>query len=504
MRTRCRFTPAIAATVLAASIVSQISPLRSQPIDRGDVEQVVEPPDPLEGLRSDLTSDRSFEEKEIKRMLELAQMPFIKAAVQQRLIQEREKDRVTARKYNLEGGDLYPNPIVAQWINQIGQTLVPPHSKNIYLFRVIEDPLPKSVGSSSGSIYITTGMLALLGSEGQLAFILAHEIAHLERDHFYHRFMGQAVEAQLRYEQENKKGIGNFFRGAATSAFSGATEDLLGETASANWGRTLVDALAGPRLPTPTDWNRIQEKEADLYGLQLALQADYDVSDAVGVLIALRREIQEDPRIEAKLHFNSIPIEARIEQVSRFLAEELKPLWEERKGNLLGTSPRFQFMIAEVRRDNGIHAVQEDLFAMARRNLERAIAIRSDDALAHYYLGKVYTWASREDLTLKAEHHFEQSIRWDADRHLMPEPHLEIGLLLLRTDDPRHIPRIQKELRTYVRLFVNNNQFYGRAEDAIPAGLPIIYDRLRLIGDSKWRLEDDIEAAAQQQKTNGN
>jgi hypothetical protein len=50
-------------------------------------------------------------------------------------------------------------------------------------------------------------------------------------------------------------------------------------------------------------------------------------------------------------------------------------------------SPDFTPTIASVRRDNGILAMDFDLFAVAKRNLENAVSQRPDDASATFLSG---------------------------------------------------------------------------------------------------------------------
>ena len=52
-------------------------------------------------------------------------------------------------------------------------------------------------------------------------------------------------------------------------------------------------------------------------------------------------------------------------------------------------------MVASVRRDNGILAMDYDLFAVAKRNLESAVSQRPDDASAHFYLAKLERLTAR-------------------------------------------------------------------------------------------------------------
>jgi len=49
----------------------------------------------------------------------------------------------------------------------------------------LRDPEPNAFALPNGSIYVTTGLLALLDNESQLAAIIAHELTHVMRRHTY-------------------------------------------------------------------------------------------------------------------------------------------------------------------------------------------------------------------------------------------------------------------------------------------------------------------------------
>ncbi len=53
---------------------------------------------------------------------------------------------------------------------------------------VINDSAPYTFAGPVGTIYITTGLLDTVHSEAELAYLLAHEIAHQESNDFYNRF----------------------------------------------------------------------------------------------------------------------------------------------------------------------------------------------------------------------------------------------------------------------------------------------------------------------------
>jgi predicted Zn-dependent protease len=60
-----------------------------------------------------------------------------------------------------------------------------------WTFRGIDDPEPQGWSLIGGFVYVTRGALARLGSEAELAALLAHEIAHVAADHGDDLFAGR-------------------------------------------------------------------------------------------------------------------------------------------------------------------------------------------------------------------------------------------------------------------------------------------------------------------------
>ena len=79
---------------------------------------------------------------------------------------------------------LYDNPLAQDYVNRVGQSLVPNTSSHLYTFRVLLNPIPESRALSTGTIYISTGLLALIDNEAQLAYVLGHEVGHVEEEHW--------------------------------------------------------------------------------------------------------------------------------------------------------------------------------------------------------------------------------------------------------------------------------------------------------------------------------
>jgi len=77
------------------------------------------------------------------------------------------------------------NPRLQAYVNNIGQQLAQKsHRKGIkYTFTVLEDPSVNAFALPGGYIYVTTGILAYLNSEAELAGVLGHEIGHVTAKH---------------------------------------------------------------------------------------------------------------------------------------------------------------------------------------------------------------------------------------------------------------------------------------------------------------------------------
>ena len=101
-------------------------------------------------------------------------------------------------------GQLYNNPMLQRYINAIGQRLVPKDSPNIYSFKLLLDPIPKAEALSTGTILVSTGMVSMLDNEAQLAYVLGHEIAHVEKNHAYTIVRMSVLEPALNAEKDKE------------------------------------------------------------------------------------------------------------------------------------------------------------------------------------------------------------------------------------------------------------------------------------------------------------
>lgn len=214
---------------------------------------------------------------------------------------------------------LYDNPIVQGYVNRLGQSLTPPESSRLYAFKVTLNPIPEARSLSTGTIYISSGLLALVDNEAQLAYALAHEIAHVEREHWKEDVL---IEAGMRRYQQHKNRtrrilsrtltllVGPVLRQPTVMPLAGARSDALFNSLSGVMGiDALNSALASPyieqglptllKLFTPravVSWDRAQEDEADQLALQYVLDRNYDPREAVKFYAKLQGASQSDTR----------------------------------------------------------------------------------------------------------------------------------------------------------------------------------------------------------------
>jgi len=162
---------------------------------------------------------------------------------------------------------------------------VPQGSPNLYSFRLLLDPVPRAEALSTGTIYISTGLVSMLDSEAQLAYVLGHEIAHVERRHTYNTIRNEILEEEFDREKQADVGkkraifgavsaIGGAAAGGAIGGYSGA---LIGAGIGAAGG--IAGAFLFRNKFQPTEWSTLYEDEADEAGLKYMLEQNYDARE---------------------------------------------------------------------------------------------------------------------------------------------------------------------------------------------------------------------------------
>ncbi|MBT8078835.1 MAG: M48 family metallopeptidase [Gammaproteobacteria bacterium] len=160
-----------------------------------------------------------------------------------------------------------------------------PDSPYDFRLLVADDDEPNALAVPGGVIVVTTGLLDKVGSENELAFVLAHELGHFRnRDHL--------------------RGIG---RGVALAIFYAA---ISGGSGGADIGIAVADL-------TLRQFSRDQEAAADRFGLEL-VQAEYGhVADSWRFFERLR-DTEAQPGIMAAYLSTHPDTGDRIEDIRRY------------------------------------------------------------------------------------------------------------------------------------------------------------------------------------------
>ena len=448
-----------------------------------------------------------YTEKDRKILAEVAQRPAIQEKIRLAWEQQRQSDMnkayvrnkstefiisdpSQALAFRLNFGQLYDSPTLQRYVNSLGQRLVPTDSPNVYSFKLLFDPVPSAESLSTGTVYVSTGLVSVMDNEAQLSYVLAHEIAHVERKHMYSILRNQILDEELDKERqaqaERSRAKASLFGAVLGAAVGGAA-------GGASWAGlgAAIGGAAGYAVGTAafrnkfqgTEWCKLYEDEADQAGLKIMLDHNYDAREIPRLYTRLNGLVSRDARVALGFVAKPERIRERTANVQSLLGNTYKADIDQRlqSGGLMGSGPEFALLMSALKRDNGIIAFDYDLYAMARDNLEEAAALRSNDPRVHYYLGKVIAMTGRTPAdTQAAIATFQRGMQYDAQRGEYPELHLEHALYLISQNNPANQPEIQSELKTYVALYQRNHG------GGLPQNMPIIYDYFMLAGDTSW------------------
>ena len=130
-------------------------------------------------------------------------------------------------------------------------------------FHLILDNTVNAFCMPGGKIVVFTGILSVVSSEEELAFILGHEMAHALLDHTRTRVSAQNTKNTL----------------ATASWFGSFAFDLIGLGGVGSLTRAAVNtADIGSQFLLLNPWGRDQELEADRLGMLIIHWAGYDIS----------------------------------------------------------------------------------------------------------------------------------------------------------------------------------------------------------------------------------
>jgi tetratricopeptide (TPR) repeat protein len=199
------------------------------------------------------------------------------------------------------------------YLNHVGKLLLPRGLtlENVaWKFRALRDPQPNAFALPNGSIYVSTGLLALMENESQLGAVLAHEMTHVLRRHTY-----------LQNRSNRKKFLAiNIITAVGAYAPTGIAG------AAITIATTIAPFIV---IATMFGYSRDLEREADLRGIDMMLAAEYPPEEMVNVMKLLNEDIEGD---NIRLFYNDHPaLDERIKYLTSYLggrADKITPQME--------------------------------------------------------------------------------------------------------------------------------------------------------------------------------
>jgi len=276
-----------------------------------------------------------------------------------KLLDERfEKEGVVFHERNLDA-----------YLNRVGMAVVADKKlENVeWKFRALRDSMPNAFALPNGSIYINTGLLALLDDENQLAAVIAHEITHVSERHTYLRNRSLR-KIMLTLNIINTIGNWNPIGGPAGIAIS-----LI---ASVSPFMLAISVLG---------YSREQEKEADLEGLKAATAAGFAPEGMPNSFKAMQRDIEGE---QLNTFYSDHPkLQDRINYTGSSIAPNAKKLSEDEaktaKTDFLG-------LMEMVDRHDIDLAINEARFRSAVFTSQKLVDLHPDSSENVFYLAESY------------------------------------------------------------------------------------------------------------------
>ena len=290
-----------------------------------------------------------------------------------------------------QGGDFVLDPELVEYVQTVGGNLASRARRQDRLdfeFNIINDSTPNAWALPGGKISVNRGLLTELESEAELAAVLGHEIVHADAAHS---------------ARQQSKGV-------LTQVGAIAGMVLIGSQADSAAGKTAAVVLPGLGAQLLTQkYSRDAEREADEFGMQYMSEAGYDPAGAVQLQETFVRLSEgRNPDWLSGLFASHPPSRERVER-NQATAAGLP------SGGDLGAD-RYRQKTAYLRKiepayaayDKALKAAGNDDPDLARKELNRALAIEPREALFHALDGDLERKSGSPQAALSA---YEQAVQ---------------------------------------------------------------------------------------------
>jgi predicted Zn-dependent protease len=301
--------------------------------------------------------------------------------------------------------DIVEDPAVNAYIGALGARLAAQldYTTFPYHFYVINSETLNAFAAPGGHIFVFSGLITRLNSEGELASIMAHEMGHVSNRH---------IAKQM--ERGSKIGLATL-----ALALAGA---FLGGGGQASEAAAMTSLAAGASLQLK--YTRENEEEADRTGLALMRKAGYDGNEMVNALRTIYRYrwygsddipayLSTHPGTGDRIGYLEDSLLANPSAGATYHGNPLALQKVQTRLMAFGGDPklavaRFEGQVKERPTDFlaqyglGLAYMRMEQAGQAQAALRRAIALRPNDPDLLRDLGRSYFEAGKMDEALKA------------------------------------------------------------------------------------------------------
>jgi beta-barrel assembly-enhancing protease len=325
---------------------------------------------------------------------------------------EEEEDRL------LRSGAHYENKELNTYVSSVARKLLPDDLGKYLKLKVyiIKSAYRNAWAYPNGVIVVSTGMIARMENEAQLAALLGHEITHITHRHSIQEF-------------RNAQSSSSFYTsiGAVFGYILGISVDLVGPIGARA-------AISG--------YSRERETEADMEGIELLRVSGYDCTEAPHLFMILQEELN-DEEVEEPVFYGSHPhLQDRIDNYNDYIKKmnfgTSTKLIVEKEMFLLKTR---SVIYENVFIDIALGRMKPALFCA-----DKYILLWPKDPKGYYAAAEVRRQLNREKNSEKIISFYNQAIRCDPK---FSEAYGGLGFVLFSEGN---YPEAKNFLRKYVLL----------------------------------------------------
>lgn len=263
------------------------------------------------------------------------------------------------------------DPFVTGYLDSVGQRVstLAGEQPFPYHFYILADPRINAFAGPAGQIFITAGLAWEANNESELAGVLSHEIAHVARRH-----IARMIQRQ---------------QGMALPTVAGIMAGMMAQTMNQNpqVGQAIIVGTIAGVESMALGYTRLDEEEADQYGISYLRRAGYDPHGIIRFLGRLVKEYGVESGAFAPYLETHPPLIRRIGYL-----ENLVLPFSASEANSIG-SDRLKWVQAKLIAEN-----QE--IGPARNYFEEKMKADPRNPDLHFGLGLVYVREGKWDQAL--------------------------------------------------------------------------------------------------------